>query len=80
MGCLGGSIGYVSNFGSGHDLVVHRFEPHVRLCADSSEPGAYFMDSVSLSLCPSPTRTLSLSLSLSLSKINKTLKKIFLMR
>ena len=26
-------------FGSGHDLAVHGFEPHIRLCADSSESG-----------------------------------------
>ena len=25
----------VSSFGSGHDLTVRGFEPHVRLCADS---------------------------------------------
>ena len=37
-------------FGSGHDLVVHGFEPHVRLCPDSSEPGSYFRFSVSRSV------------------------------
>ena len=26
------------DFGSGHDFVVHGFEPCVRLCADSTEP------------------------------------------
>ena len=31
---------------------VRELEPHVRLCADSSEPGACFGSSVSLSLCP----------------------------
>ena len=46
------------DFGSGHDLVVREFEPRIRLCADSSEPGACFGFS------------LSLSLSLSLSEIN----------
>ena len=35
------------NFGSGHDLMVCEMEPHVRLCADSTEPA---WDS--LSLCP----------------------------
>ena len=50
-----------SNFGSSHDLLVHEFEPRVRLCADSSEPRARFC--VSLSLCPSPVHALSLSLS-----------------
>ena len=35
------------NFGSGHDLMVHEFEPHIRLAADSVEPAR---DSLSLSL------------------------------
>ena len=26
------------HFGSGHDLMVHEFEPHLRLHADSTEP------------------------------------------
>ena len=26
------------DFGSGHDLKIHEFEPHVGLCADSVEP------------------------------------------
>ena len=60
-GHLGGSVGYASNFGSGHDLMVCEFEPHVGLCADSSEPGACFRFCVSVSLCPVPTHTLSLS-------------------
>ena len=30
------------DFGSGHDLVVPEFKPHLGLCADSSEPGACF--------------------------------------
>ena len=38
------------DFGSGHDLTVCEFEPHVGLCADSSEPGACFEFCVSLSL------------------------------
>ena len=70
VGRLGGSVGWVSDFGSGHDVTVHEFETHVRLCADSSEPGACFGFRVSLFLCPSPTCALSLSLS----KIN--IKKI----
>ena len=40
LGHLGGSVGKVSDFGSGHDFAVHKFEPCVRLCADSLEPGA----------------------------------------
>ena len=61
-GCLGGSVGEVSDFSSGHDLTVCGFEPRVGLCADSSEPGACFGFCVSLSLCSSPTHALSLSL------------------
>ena len=69
----GESVGWVSDFSSGHDLTVCGFKPHVRFCADSSEPGACFGFYVSLSLCPSPTGVHShaLSLSPSLSKINK---------
>ena len=52
--------------GSGHDLVVHDFQPHSELCPGSMEPA---WDTLSPpSLCPSPARTLSLSLSLSPSK------------
>ena len=54
------------DFGSGHDLTVHEFEPCVRFCADSEEPT---WDSLSLPL--------SVSLSLSL---KKTLKKIYPVR
>ena len=39
---------------SGHDLAIHVFEPRIRPCADSSEPGACFRFCVSLSLWPSP--------------------------
>ena len=62
-GHLRGSVSYASSFGSGHDLEVGGFEPLVRLCADSSEPGACFRFCVSLSLCPSPVHALSLSVS-----------------
>ena len=64
---LGSSVCYASDFSSGHDLEpqVHEFKPCVRLCADSSEPGAWFGFCLSLSL----------SFSLSLSKINKHKKK-----
>ena len=46
------------NFSSGHDLTISRFEPHIGLCADSTEPA---LDSLSpcLSLCPSHACTLS---------------------
>ena len=42
LGHLGGSVGWVSDFGSGHDLTAHGFKPHVGLCADGSEPGVCF--------------------------------------
>ena len=67
MGRLGGSVGWASDFSSGHDLMVCGFEPLVGLYADSSEPGACLGFCVSSSLCPSPTHALSLSLS----KVNK---------
>ena len=57
-GRLGGSVGRVSDFGSGHDLGVCEFKPHIGLCADSS---ACFGFRVSFSLCLSPTCALSLS-------------------
>ena len=38
------------DFGSGHDLAVCGFKPHIRLWADSSEPGTCFRFCVSLSL------------------------------
>ena len=62
-GRLGGSVGYASDAGSGHDLVAPEFEPRVGPRAGSSEPGACFGFCVSLSLCPSPARALSLCLS-----------------
>ena len=34
QGHLGGSVGEASNVGSGHDLIVCEFEPHVGLCAE----------------------------------------------
>ena len=63
-GCLGVSVGYASNFSSGHDLTVGVFKPHVRLSADSSEPGACFRFCVSLF-------SSSHALSLCVSKMNK---------
>ena len=36
-GHLGGSVGQVSDFSSGHDLTVHEFEPHIELTAVSVE-------------------------------------------
>ena len=59
-----GSLSWLSvPLSSGHDLSLCEFETHIRLCADSSEPGACFGFWVSLSLCPSPAHALSLSAS-----------------
>ena len=52
---MGGSVHYMSNFGSGHDFTVCGFKPCIWLCADSLEPGGCFRSCVSLSVCPSPT-------------------------
>ena len=78
LGRLRGSVGSVSDFGSGRDLAVGGFEPRIRFCADSSEPGACFGFCVSLSLSAPPLLVLALAraLFLSLSKINKLKKKI----
>ena len=62
--------------GSGHDLMVHDFEPHIGLY---TERGAClgFSLSLSLSLCPSPpyahahTQFLSPSFSLTINKLKK---------
>ena len=51
------------DFSSGHDLTIRELEPHIQLCADSTEPA---WDSL-LSAPP----LLALCLSLSLSEINK---------
>ena len=49
------------DLGSGHDLTVREFEPHVGLCAGSGEPA---WDSVSPSLsAPPPLALAPLSLS-----------------
>ena len=48
------------DFGSGHDLMVHEFQPHGGLCADDADPT---WDSLSPSLSTSPLLILSLSLS-----------------
>ena len=52
----------LSDFGSGHDLVVHGFGPRVGLCVPcwALEPASDF---VSPSLCPFPAHALSASLS-----------------
>ena len=47
------------DFGSGYDLTVCEFEPHMGLCTDSMEPA---WDSLSPSLCPSSAHALAVSL------------------
>ena len=71
-GHLGGSVGWTSDFSSGHNLTACQFELQVGFCADSSEPGACFRFYVSLSLSAPSALALCLCLSvcLSLSKIN----------
>ena len=64
MGRLGGSVGWASDFGSGHDLAIRGFEPRASgsvLTAQSLEPAS---DSVSPSLSAPPLLVLCLSLSL----------------
>ena len=58
----------ITGYGSGHDLIVHGFEPHIGLCADGVNPA---WDSFSLPFLSAPIQLvcpLALSLSLSLSK------------
>ena len=59
----------MSDSSSGHNLMVHKFQPCFGLCADSSEPGDCFRFCVSLSLCP-----YCAYISVSLSQKNKHLK------
>ena len=55
------------DFGSGHDLTVFGFKPHVRLCTGSREPA---WNSLS-PLCPSPYHVHMLTPSLSQIKLSK---------
>ena len=50
----------MSDFGSGHDLTVHGFEPRIGLCADNAE---FAWDSLSPSLSAPPSLSISLSIS-----------------
>ena len=65
--CLGGSVGCVSDFSSGHGLPVHELEPCTGFSAVTIEPT---LDPLSPSLSAPPPLALSVSL-----KINKLLKK-----
>ena len=68
QGHVGGSVGWASDFGSGHNLMVLEFEPRIRLCAVSSQPASDPLSpSLSLSALPTP-HILSL-------KNKKTIKK-----
>ena len=62
---LGGSVGCMSDLGSGHDLAVCEFKPCVGFHADSSELGERLLQilCLPLSLCPSPAHALFLSVS-----------------
>ena len=57
------------DLGSGRDLTVREFRPHIGLCADSAEPA---WDSLSSNLSTSP-----LILSLKINKFKRN-KKMFL--
>ena len=63
QGRLDGSVGWASDFGSGHDLAVPELGPRIGLCADSSEPIACFRFCVSLLLSAPPLLMLCLALS-----------------
>ena len=76
-GPLGGLVGWVSDFNSGHDLTVRKFEPHNWLCADRLGHGACFEFCVSLSCSLSLSDSHSVSLSL---KNESILKKIIIIR
>ena len=60
------------DFGSGHDLTVREFEPHVGLGADSTEPAS---DSLCLPLSLPLSRLCSLSLSQNKLKKKKNMYK-----
>ena len=54
------------DFSLGHDLMVHEFDSHMGLRADSAEPA---WDFLSPSLCPSLAHVLCFSLSLKINKL-----------
>ena len=71
LGHLGGSVGWTSNFGSGHDLTVCKLEPHIGLCADWLRAWnllRILCVCVCVSLSAPPPLMLSPSLSLCLSR------------
>ena len=64
------SVG-ASDFGSGRDLTVCEFEPHVGLCPVGLCPESLSMEPASDSVSPSLSAPPPVVLCLSLSKINK---------
>ena len=61
------------DFGSGHDLIVHEFEPHIGLCTDSMETP---WDSLSPSFSAPPLLTNACALSLKNKEINLKRNKL----
>ena len=59
--------------GSGHDLMVHEFEPYIGLCTVGAKPA---WDSLSPSPSAPPLHSLSLSLSLKINKLEKITCKL----
>ena len=57
-GHLSGSVSWASDFGSGHDLMVHEFKLHIGLIAVNTEPA---LDPLSPSLSLSHSRSVCLS-------------------
>ena len=58
----------IADFSSGHDLVVHGFEPRIGLCADIAKPVWDFFLSLSLSL---PACSLFLSQQINIKKLKE---------
>ena len=79
MGRLRGSVGLVSNFGSGHDLAFREFKPQNGLFAVCTEPLRILSQPLFLCLSPACIHVSSLSVCLSLSlPIKKTLKTFYI--
>ena len=58
------------DFGSGHDLAVGEFKPHVRLCLTAQSLLGILSLLLPLSLCPSPAFVLSHNIKTLKKKIN----------
>ena len=67
------------DLGSGHDLMVQEFEPHVRFCADSLDPAwDYLFPSLSAPPPLAPTGMQVHARTLSQNKINKQKRRKWL--